>query len=138
MLQVHAISSQIWGDNMILGKEATDKMLAAVREFTEHYDDPKACRIATISGPSSSTICLRPRPALQPAQGDRADDQQHQDPLLRGPIQLQQLGRPARVPLRHRARDDAVTVELSDGISALADGFVANGILPDVYRRSYE
>lgn len=39
---------QIWGGNLVfLGAQKTDGILSAVRNFTEHYDDPKAAIIAT-------------------------------------------------------------------------------------------
>lgn len=39
---------QIWGGNLIFfGAQKTDGILSAVRNFTEHYDDPKAGIIAT-------------------------------------------------------------------------------------------
>lgn len=39
---------QIWGGNLIfLGDDDTDSILSAVRNFTEHYDDPKAGIIVT-------------------------------------------------------------------------------------------
>lgn len=39
---------RVWGGNMIYGKEKTDDLLALIRDFTEHYDDPKAAIIATV------------------------------------------------------------------------------------------
>lgn len=39
---------QIWGGNLVFfGAQKTDGILSAVRNFTEHYDDPKAGIIAT-------------------------------------------------------------------------------------------
>ncbi|EXF82142.1 FAD binding domain-containing protein [Colletotrichum fioriniae PJ7] len=45
-LQAHAIG-QIWGGNLVFGGEKTDEILVAIRNFTEHYYDPKAAIIAT-------------------------------------------------------------------------------------------
>ncbi|KAF6787582.1 FAD binding domain-containing protein [Colletotrichum sojae] len=38
---------QIWGGNLVFDGDSTDEVLAAIRDFTEHYDDPKAAIIAT-------------------------------------------------------------------------------------------
>ncbi|KAL3293118.1 FAD binding domain-containing protein [Colletotrichum asianum] len=46
VLQAHPIG-QIWGGNLVFGADKTDKILAAIRNFTENYDDPKAAIIAT-------------------------------------------------------------------------------------------
>ena len=47
VLKTHPIG-QIWGGNLVfLGAQKTDGILSAVRNFTEHYDDPKAGIIAT-------------------------------------------------------------------------------------------
>ncbi|KAI3528808.1 FAD binding domain-containing protein [Colletotrichum filicis] len=45
-LQAHAIG-QIWGGNLVFGGDKTDEILAAIRNFTENYHDPKAAIIAT-------------------------------------------------------------------------------------------
>ncbi|TDZ39665.1 putative FAD-linked oxidoreductase [Colletotrichum spinosum] len=46
VLRAHPIG-QIWGGNLVFGADKTDALLAAVRNFTENYDDPKAAIIAT-------------------------------------------------------------------------------------------
>ncbi|KAE9582718.1 putative FAD-linked oxidoreductase [Colletotrichum fructicola] len=46
VLQAHPIG-QIWGGNLVFGADKTDTILAAIRNFTENYDDPKAAIIAT-------------------------------------------------------------------------------------------
>lgn len=38
---------QIWGGNLIFDDDKTDDILAAIRDFTENYKDPKAAIIAT-------------------------------------------------------------------------------------------
>ncbi|EJT72187.1 FAD binding domain-containing protein [Gaeumannomyces tritici R3-111a-1] len=47
VLKAHPIG-KVWGGNVMYGKEKTGELLALIRDFTEHYDDPKAAIIATV------------------------------------------------------------------------------------------